>query len=125
MEAQCSSRDEAERRRRSKLRAEDEKMHSLAQQGRQSLIIVSDPLAPSDYTGRKLSPGVSSGGFSDAPGSPPPPRAPLLKRLSRRMSDSLAHITQHAEPHSEFFDLDDSYIDRGDPLHGRLSLIHI
>ena len=68
MEAQCSSQDEAERRRRSKLRAEDEKMHSLAQQGRQSLIIVSDPLAPSDYTGRKLSPGVSSGGFSDAPG---------------------------------------------------------
>ncbi|KAK7247797.1 voltage-gated potassium channel [Aureococcus anophagefferens] len=111
MEAQCSSRDEAERRRRSKLRAEDEKMHSLAQQGRQSLIIVSDPLAPSAYTGRKLSPGVSSGGFSDGSSSPPPPRAPLLKRLSRRMSDSLAHITQHAEPHSEFFDLDDSYID--------------
>ena len=70
MEAQCSSRDEAERRRRSKLRAEDEKMHSLAQQGRQSLIIVSDPLAPSDYTGRKLSPGVSSGGFSDGSSSP-------------------------------------------------------
>lgn len=39
METQCSSPDEAERRRRSKLRAEDEKMHSLAQQGRQSLII--------------------------------------------------------------------------------------
>ena len=124
METQCSSRDEAERRRRSKLRAEDEKMHSLAQQGRQSLIIVSDPLAPSDYTGRKLSPGVSSGGFSDAPGSPPPPRAPLLKRLSRRMSDSLAHITQHAEPHSEFFDLDDSYIDARTVEHEAVLRVH-
>ncbi|KAH8046918.1 voltage-gated potassium channel [Aureococcus anophagefferens] len=100
MEAQCSSRDEAERRRRSKLRAEDEKMHSLAQQGRQSLIIVSDPLAPSAYTGRKLSPGVSSGGFSDA------------------------HITQHAEPHSEFFDLDDSYIDARTVEHEAVLRVH-
>ena len=124
MEAQCSSRDEAERRRRSKLRAEDEKMHSLAQQGRQSLIIVSDPLAPSDYTGRKLSPGVSSGGFSDGSSSPPPRRAPLLKRLSRRMSDSLAHITQHAEPHSEFFDLDDSYIDAKTVEHEAVLRVH-
>lgn len=114
----------ADVRRRSVM--QDEKIVQLAMHGRQSAIIVQDPLAvsPSGYTGKRLSPGAHLGRplGSEAwrkrgEGSPARERGPeVFRALTRKVSTTFLegwhHLTHDERPgESAFFDLDDHYFD--------------